>query len=248
MTATLLGSYSLGDAIPGLKDALNAAGQGLQSLKGTVDSAIGTLNTLKGTIDGLASDLDSAKDGIVLGPVNELNDAIDTAQSLLSELLTLNAPDYLSGAIAGLNAAVALLESLVASDYLNDAIAGVQGAINGQQARLDTLASNISDLTDIEDDVRLQTAALGSLANTLQTASNAVIGALVAYNQQVSEMLNTGVYVVAYTGPLSSLGSDVDGVLPGTGIGGSTNVSGPLLIVETANTSTLAALNNAFGL
>jgi len=248
MTAVLLGSFSLGDAIPGLADALKKTGAALQSIKGVTDTAIGSLSTLQNTINGLANDIDGAKSGLIAGPVGELNDAIDAAENLLNNLGSLNPNAFLSDAIAGLNSAIALLSSLLASDYLGDALAGVTAAIAGQQSRLNSLVSDIDTLTDITDDVRNQTALLGDLRNTLQSASDATIGALVGYNEQVSEMLNSGVYVVSYVGPLSSLGSDVDGVLPGTGIGSSTNIAGPLLIVKTSNTATLTALNNIFGL
>jgi hypothetical protein len=248
MTATLLGSYSLGDAIPGLKSALSTTGQALQSIRGTVDSAIDSLGTLRSALNTVATEVDSTKNALTAGPVDEVNDAIDTAQDLLSNLLTLDAADYLSDTIAGLNSAIALIGGLTASTFLADAISGVEGAIDGQQTRLDSLVEDVNSLTDIADDVRTRAAALGVLANTLQAASDNAVSALVAYNQQISEMLNTGVYVVAYNGALSSLGTEVDAVLPDTGVGSSTNVAGPLLIVESSNTAALAALNNAFGL
>jgi hypothetical protein len=249
MTATLLGSFSLGDAIPGANDALDQAGTGLIALKGAVDGALDNLSLLQSTLDGLANDLDGAKDDLLNGPIDEFQNAVDTAQQALDDLLAISDPNaYLGTIIAGLNDAIALLEGLSAPDYLSDSIAAVTAAVNGQQARLDALASTVSDLTDISDDVRAQTALLGEIRNTLQEAAFNAIDGIVAYTAMASELLNSGVYVVSYVGPLSSLGADVDAVLPGTGIGLSETVMGPLLITKTANAATVAAIKNVFGL
>lgn len=249
MTATLIGSFALGDALPGLKDALEETGVALTTLKGVVDGAISTLSDLEAALDELASSVDSVKDDLIAGPVSEVQNAIDAAQTLLDDLDAITDPSlYLDGVIAQINDAIVSLEGLVPADYLADLIAGTNAGIDAQQLRLDANLAMVSDLTDIYDDVATYTAALGALESVLQDASDASIGGIVAYTEQMSELLNAGVYVVSYNGTLSALGSDVDGVLPGTGLGGSENVSGPLLIVQTSNTATLTALNNVFGL
>lgn len=248
MTAVLLGQFTLGDAVPGLRDVLESTGQALQDLKGVVDAGIATLGLLENQINSLAQDLDSLKDDYLRGPIDELQSAVNAAQGLLNDVINQLASQYLSGILSKLDEAISLLRALSANDFLTDQIAAINSAIDGQQSKLNNLTSQLSTLTDIADDVAALTAPLGDLRNRLQTSANEAINGLIAYNEQLSQFLNSGVFVVRYNGPLSTLGSDVDAVLPNTGLDGFVEVAGPLLIVQTANTASLAALNAAFGL
>lgn len=249
MTATLIGSFSVGDAVPGLYDVFKDVGNGLTALKSSVDGVIGELGNLQSELNSLASDIDSTTAEIIAGPFNIANQNINAAKSALSELQGItDAGDYLDGVIANLNDAITLLESLVPEDYLSDQLASVSAAIDSLQSAVDDFENQLNDLSRISDDVRKQTALLGDIENTLQDASDNALTPIIQFNAALSQLLNSGVFVVHYDGTLQSLGTEVDGVLPGTGIGNDENVVGPVLVVRTANTATLAALKNVFGI
>lgn len=252
MTAVLLGQFTLGDAVPGLKDALDAAGQGLQALKGVVDGALGTLGTIANNINSLASAIDAVKNDFLSDQVSALQDLIDSTQGLLGELQALPAPQLalrLPNLIDDLTASLALLDALDPTQWANDQISGLQSAIDAQQDKLDAALAQVQDLTNIADDVAGLTSALTDLQDTLQNAADDAINGIVAYTEQLSEMLNDGVYVVSYTGTLGNLGSDVNSALSlATGLNSGDLVSGPMLIVKSSNTAALAAINGAFGL
>jgi ABC-type transporter Mla subunit MlaD len=249
VTATLIGSFSLGDSIPGLSDTLDTVGNGLAELKSSVDSVTGEIGNLASTINGLAASVDAATAELVAGPFGAARDQLDQIKGSLERLN--NVPDataYLAGITASLAEAIDLLNGLVPDDYLADQIAAVQGAIDNTEAALDDFENTLKDLTAISDDIRKQTALLNDLDRALSDAADAAIEPLAAYTEQVSQLLNSGVSVVHYTGSLSSLGGEVDAVLPGSGIGSSEQVTAPLLVVQTANTATLAALKDVFGI
>lgn len=249
MTAILLGSFTLGDAIPGLTDVLDKTGQGLDTMRQAADTAIGAIGRAKDELDGLANQLDNIKSDLTSSALAPIYAALDAAQDLLSKLDAITNPaDYLAGIIAQLDAAKAALLALIPADYVGDLIAGAQSAISSFEGNIRDLESQLNDLTDIAGIVADQTAFLNDIQDALGDALDATLGALAGYLDQMSQLLNSGVHVVSYNGQLSSLGSEVDAVLPGTGIGGSTFVAGPILIVKTADTATLSALNSVFGL
>ena len=249
MTAVLLGDYTLGDAIPGVKDSLDKTGEALTALKGAVDTAAGTLTGAVNDLSNAVNDINDIKDETLAGPINELQGAVDTAQGALNDLLAItDADQYMAEILAQMDKAIALLQTLLPDDYLSEAINAVNSAVDAQQNRLDSALDDLQDLTDVTGEIDAVLDQINGVVNDLQNAANDAIGGIVAYVDQISEMLNSGVFVVSYEGALSSLGSEVDAVLPDTGIGGSTQVAGPLLIVKTSNTATLAALNSAFGL
>lgn len=249
MTAVLIGSFNLGDAIPGLNDVLDKTGGGLQDLKSVVDTGLGTLTQVAGELDGLANDLDALKDDITGVPFQAAQDLLTTAQSYLEDLEKFSGANYLKSIQTQLTAASTALGLITdAAQYLGDQITAVNAGIATLQTNVNELQQNLDDLTSVADRTNLLTDRIRGLRDTLANASNEAVGVIAGYLEQASQLLNSGVYVVHYSGQLNSLGGEVDAVLPSTGVGGSELVTGPLLIVKTADSATLGAIKSAFGI
>lgn len=247
MTATLIGSYSLGDAIPGMNDVLNSTGTGLTALKSSVDSVIGNIGALQSELDGLANDIDTSVQAITDIPFAAVQDQLTAASGALASLEGItDAGAYLDSIIGSLTETIDLLNSVVPNDYLAGQIAAVQAAVDDLQSSVDNFQSDLDDLTSIADDVRAQTKLLGDIEDTLQTASDDALTPIIEFNAAVSQLLNSGVFAVYFSGELQNLGSEVDSVLPGTGIGNDELVETPLLVVRIANAATISALRNVF--
>lgn len=249
MTATYLGGGTLGDAVPGLQEELGKVGEALEALKGVVDSNIGKIGDVQDKINGAAGDLNDAKNDLTAGPLADLQNAVDTAQAGLDDLANVgDAGAWLTDIINKLDETKSFLEGLNSATHLQNMIDAVNAGVDGAQAKVDGMQDDLEQLTDVESLVEQQTALLGEVESALQDASNAAIGGVIAYTEQVSQLLNSGVHVVYFNGSLSALGSEVDGVLPDTGFDSSAQVAGPLLIVDIANTAAFNALKAAFGL
>jgi chromosome segregation ATPase len=249
MTAVLIGSFNLGDAIPGLNDSLDSAGQGLQNLKSAVDKGISDLNNIVSSIDSIARDLDASKDSYLNEPFQKARDLASTATSYLSELRKLSPSQYLDDLSQQLQLTSDLLSGLTDIDkFLQDQISAVTASISALDQEVNDLQQQINDLTSISDRVGLVTGEARSLLGDLSSAANEATNVIAGYLEQASQLLNSGVYVVHYNGTLNALGGEVDAVLPSTGVAGTENVVGPLLIVKTADTATLTAIKSAFGI
>jgi hypothetical protein len=249
MTATLIGELTLGDAVPGIRDALVTVGDGLRALKAVTDAQIGLIRSAQSEINGLAADLDAAKSDLISGPLDEFQAAVDAAQGALDDLVAIaDAPAWLTGLIGQLDAARALLVSLDPSSHLADMIAAVQGGVNGAQARLDSLAATLDSMTDISGLVSAQTAALGLIADALSAASTAAIGALAAYAEQVSQLLASGVAVVHFVGTTGNFGGEVDSAIAGSSLSPAGASTGLAMLVSATNPTTVANFKALFGI
>jgi len=249
MAIVYLGSLSLGDAIPGLQDALGAAGEGLRTARTAVDGAIGQLGSMVSQIQGLAGELESAKDSIVSTALAPALAAVSTAQGLLSDLNDITNPgDYVAALLTQIDAARALVASLVPDDYLGDIIDGVSSSIAGLQSQALGYVGLGDDLSDLTDDVAGVLGNVTGILGTLTEANVATLGALVAYSEMASALLNSGVHAFGYTGALSSLGGELDAATPATSVSGSATIGGVILFAKTSDGATLAALNDVFGI
>jgi hypothetical protein len=150
--------------------------------------------------------------------------------------------------LSRLDAARALLASLSPGNYLADALASVGGAISGLQSQGQGYVNQLDSLTDITDDVSRVLGLANDAANFLTTANAATLGAVVAYSEMASALLNSGVHAFAYTGALSSLGSELDAATPATSVGGGSTIGGVILFAKTADSATLTSLNSVFGI
>lgn len=249
MAIIYLGSLSLGDAIPGLKEALTAAGEGLRVARTAVDGAIGQLGSMVSQIQGVANDLESAKDSIVSTALAPALAAVSTAQGLLTDLNNITNPgDYVAALLSQIDAARALVAGLVPYDYLGDIIDGVSSSIAGLQSQALGYVGLGDDLTDLTDEVAGVLGNVTGVLNTLTDANAATLGALVAYSEMASALLNSGVHAFGYTGALSSLGSELDAATPATAVSGSATIGGVILLAKTSDGATVATLNNVFGI
>lgn len=250
MTATLIGELTLGSSVPGLSATLDTVGLALNDLKGVVDAEIAKITSAQAAIDGLASDLDVAIDDLVTGPLNEFQAAVDAAEAALADLIaTPDAGVYISDIIANLDALKGVLEAIPDPQaYLDSQIASMTAGVGGLQTRLDGLASTVTDFTDISGLISDQTAALGAIADALNAASAASVAGVLAYIEQASKLLATGVVVVHFNGATSSFGSDVDGAVSGSSLSPSGNSTGVALLVSDGNPTTLANFKEVFGI
>lgn len=248
MTVTYLGGITLGDAIPGLKDSLDIVGGALQTLRAAINANSALLQSGIDAVTGAMSDLEAAKDSFVGGPIGLANSKIDAAQGLLDEISSItDASAYLAAALAGIDAGRALIAGIAAPTYLSDQITAVNAGVDGLQGEANALVATADDMTDVTQLTAEQMAAVQNVKNAIdQAAQDALVG-VVAYVEQISQLAASGIHALWYQGQLSSLGSEVDAALPETGLSGSTVVAGPLLVVDTANTAGLAALEAVFG-
>jgi|GEM_PF-4814286 len=248
MTVTYLGGITLAEAIPGLSESLGAVGGALTNLRDTIAANSALLQSGIDAVTGAMQDLESSKDAFVGGPIEAVNGKIDAAQGLLTSISSItDASAYLSAALAGIDAGRALLAGLVPSTYLADQVAAVNAGVDGLQGEADTLLGTADSMTDVTALTAEQMAAVQNVKNAIDLATATALSGVVAYVEQVSQLAASGIHAFWFVGALSSMGSEIDAALPDTGLGGSTVIAGPVLVVDTANTAGLAALEDVFG-
>jgi hypothetical protein len=248
VTVTYLGGGTLGDAIPGLSEALDEVGKALQALKAAVDANSALLQSGIDAVSGALQDLENAKDALVSGPIQAVNDKIDAAQDYLASLANVDPFGFLQAALAAIDAARALLESLIPANYLASLIEALNAGIDGLQGQANELIATADDMTDVTQLTAAQMAAIQAMKNALDAAANAALAGLVAFAEQLSQLAASGIHTFwAESEPLSDLGSSLQARLGDTGFDASTNVTGPILIVDVANTAGLAAMVQVFG-
>lgn len=249
MTAELIGSFSLGDAIPGLAGTLSTVGAGLTAIVDAVNEVTGLLTALQVAINALASEIDSVSSDLIAGPFGQIQDQLTAISGALDTLEGIvDASAHIDTITAAINSTLSELAALDPSQYLTDQIGAVEAAKDAVQASVNGFQDSLSDMVSISDTIQSISSQLGELDRLLSGAASEALGPIAAFNEALSALLNTGVYVVHYSGALSSLGSEVGAVLPGTGIGTTEDITAPLLVTRSANTATTQALKDAFGI
>lgn len=249
MSVTYLGGGTLGDAIPGLGAALDKVGQALNALKAAVAANSAALQSGIDAVSGALSDLESAKDALTSGPIAAVNDKIDAAQDLLSNLAGIgDASAFLNQALAAIDAARDLIAGLIPANYLADQIAALNAGVDGLQNEANALIARADDMTDVTQLTAAQMAAVQNIKNALDNAVNDALAGAVAFAEQLSQLAASGVHTFWVNAePLGDLAASLDAHLGDTGFGASTQVTGPLVIVDVANTEGLAAIGQVFG-
>lgn len=251
MTAVLLGSFTVSGAIPGMNEFLVNAGEALQDLASTAKSVTSALGSTANLLNDAAGDLDNLKDELIAGPFDALSNQIETVEGLLRDLRNLaGAPsDFLQGEITKLNDAVDVLVGQLedAEGFLQSKIDAMSAGLNTFEDALGELQSQISGAISARDLVSGAVDSLRGLQNTLDDAIDDATNAIGDWLAALSQLSNGGVYVVHYNGTLGNLGSEVQAVLPGTGLPNSDIVVGPLLVAAGSG-ATVAAIRSTFGI
>jgi hypothetical protein len=247
MTTTYLGGTTLGQAIPGLLQSLGLVGSALVLLRDTVNNNSALLQSGIDGVTGAMSDLETAKDGFVAGPIQAVNDQVDTALAYLNSLSGLDSSAFLTAALAAMDTGRSFVAGLLPDDYLAGVVSGVTGGVGAIQGQADTLVGTADDMTDVTQQTAAQAAALQAVKGALDTATVQALSGVVAYAEQLSQLAASGVHTFWYDGTLGAMGGDLDGALPASGLSSGSVIAGPVLVVDSANTTALAALQAVFG-
>lgn len=247
MTTEYLGGLTLGQAIPGLLQSLMLVGDALQMLRAAVNENSALIQSGIGAVSGAMSDLESAKDDLTNGPIAAINDQIDTAQGYLADLGVADAGLFLSAALGAIDMGRTYVEGLLPDDYLANAIASVSGGIGAVQSQADGLIGTADDMSDVTQRTTEQMTAIQAVKNALDSASFQALTGVVAYAEQISQLAASGVHTFWYQGTLGAMGGDLDGALPASGLSSGSVIAGPVLVVDSDNTTALAALQAVFG-
>jgi hypothetical protein len=191
---------------------------GLASLSAALDS-------LKKVVDLQSTTLATAHASIKLVALADISAQLD-ASLQVSASLQANIQDpasYLAALVSGIAQLTVNINALVPAL-----------ALAGQ------LSANLSVTAELSAKKAAITAAIDALL-AIQAALNVALNA--AVNISVGFLDSAGVHVFLFTGPLANLGTEVDAfVSVNSGISGSTAVRVPVLVVETSNGGTVAAL------
>lgn len=249
MSLTYLGGGTLGDAIPGLGEALNQVGNALNALKAAIQANSDLLQSGIDTVSGALQSLEDAKDGLISGPIQAVNDKIDAAQDQLTALGNLtDASGFLNDALAAIDAARDLIAGLVPGNYLADQIAALNAGVDSLQNEANDLIGRADDMTDVTQLTAAQMAAIQNVKNALDDAVNDALAGVIAFAEQLSQLAASGVHTFyASAEPLNTLSSSLEAKLGDTGFDASTLVTGPIIIVDVANTAGLTAVGQVFG-
>ncbi len=249
MTVIYLGSRTVGESVPGLSDALSATGEGLRNMRSAADLAIGQIGVATGLLTSALGDLESAKDGLTAEALGPLNSAFGQANALLSQLQSLLDPNaYLSNVVLGLDDLLTALGLTSGAAYVAQQIAGVTAGVASIQSQINGMVSELDDMTNGMTYLGDALAKIGEVTSALTAANAATLGALVVYTEMLSGLANSGVHAFGYTGAISALGSELDAATPASGVFGPATIGGVILFAETADATTLAVLEDIFGL
>lgn len=249
MSATYLGGRTLGETIPGLAEALGAIGDALNKLRAAIEANSALMQSGLDALSGAISDLDAAKNAIIGVPFQAVQEQLTAVTGLLDELKTLtDASQFLNKALAAIDEAKNQLLALAPTDFLEKNINQVQSAVSDLGNKVSGFQDDIEDLTSVSNLTSEGLGALQNIKNAIDTANQEALAGVTAYAEQLSQLAASGIHAIWYSGQLSSLGSEVDAILPDTGIGASTFVTGPILVVDTANSGALSALQAIFGI
>ena len=252
MTAVLVGSLSLSGAIPGLDKWLTDAGNALQKLSGQAKDATGVLSDAASLLGSAADGLDGITEDLISKPFDALEIQITTVQGLLDDLdgFVGSPSDYLQSQIDIINSAVdGLVDQLEeAEEFLQNRIDAMSAGLSGFQGQLDELENQLTNALSVQNLVSGAIDSLNALNNTLDDAIDSATDSISDFLEALSQLSNSGIYVVHYNGTLNNLGGEVDAVLPATGVAGDNYVVGPLLVAQTVNGPSAAAIRSVFGI
>jgi len=247
MAATYLGGMTLAEAVPGLTQALSTAGSALDQLHKTTSSVDEALGLIGSTIQGSANEVDSVKNDLTGSRLAKAQQLVDTTQAHLATLTDLlDAGPMLAKLVTDLGGLLLYLQETNPTDWLQNNIASTVAAVDGFQGDVDSLHSQLQELTSVSAVVSQQLTQLGILRGALAQAIAAAIGGLSAYYSMMSALTAAGVHMFWYSGDLGSLGGSLDAATPGSGLSPSTAVNGPVLIVDAGHGTALAALQAVF--
>jgi hypothetical protein len=230
--AAFLGATTIGGTVEGLGEAFAEVGAALIALEVAVgahipcfDEAIGLLATAQASIRTPA----------IQDPQANLN----ASASIAATLPTLDPLAYLQSLIASLQALLAQLAALDPTALLSTQIsanAALQVQFSGQVSNIDLQLSALADISGI----------LSACAVAISAALAAAAIVIASY-QTMQSKLNAGpAYAFDYTGPLSGMGTALDGTAPSSGLAGATIVRATLQVVQQATPTPYAAQADVF--
>lgn len=248
VTCVYLGGGTIAEVIPGLADALSAAGEGLRLARTEVDVAISGLGVAGALLSTAAAEIEAAKDalaGSVLGPINN---AISAANGLLSQLNTISDPNlYLNNALSAINAAALSLAGLGGAAYVAQALASANAGLSSITSNYSSSVATVDAMTNAASYLGPVLSKINEVSGALSAANAATLGAMVIYTTMMSGIANSGMHAFWYDGPIANLGSELDATSGASGVFGSATIGGPILFCKTSDSTTLATLGSIFG-
>ncbi len=252
MSATYLGSFTVGGALVGLETAFNEVGSALQSLKATVDTELGNIANAQTAIDAQVDAIGTAKAAIRVPAVADFQAQLDAAVALGASFdLQLSDPAaYLSGlldGIAQLQTNIGQLQPQLAIQGQIDATASTELTMT---AKIEAVDAQLEALATISTAIATQLTAIGNIRAALSAAVSAVLGALSAYASMLAELGTAGAHVFLFEGNLGDIGTDLDAAIAGLGAGvgidASTPVKVPIVAVDSGDSAKVQAVDAVF--
>ena len=248
MTASYLGSFSVGASIPGAYVQLESLGVALAALRDACLSAKAALDTGGNSCSAQGSACISAKTAIripaVASPEASLNAAINFAESFGEAVLDPAA--YVTGLLSGLAAvqsSLSLTLPSVAVDTQLDAAIQQQASFGLQVEAID---AELDGLVSISGSLDLAASALFAASAALQVAIDAANTALTAWLSYRGGLAATGAHCLLVQTTVANVGAELQGAINSIGIGAAVPVKLPVVLVEASNAPAISAMDATF--
>lgn len=248
MTATYLGSFTVGAAVPGITAEMNLLGGALSALRDACQSALLAFTVSASLCSNQSSGCLVAKAAIrvpaVASPEASLNAAINFADSFSASIMDPAA--YLQGLLSGLAAiqsSLAVALPVVAVDTQLQAAIEQQvtfgsavAAIDLELSLLDAISLSLQGAADLLAEAKIE----------LQLAIDIANLALTRWLDFQASLSATGAHCLMVETTTANVGAELQAAIDTIGLGVGVSVRLPVVLVEASNTSASSAVDATF--
>jgi len=248
VTASYLGSFTVGGALPGITVDLTAVGNALVTLRDVVIATSGNIQLAVSSLNGQAAACISAKAAIrvpaVASPEASLNAAINFAAdfSVQAQDPTL----YLTGLLRGLAEVQSNLALSLPSVAVNAQLAAALEQQASFELQVDTIDASLEALVSISAALGGISASLSAVISACGAAVAAASAALVEYLSFTANLTATGAHCLLVETTTANVGAELQAAIDTIGIGAGVSVRLPVVLVEASNTSASTAIDATF--
>lgn len=248
MTATYLGSHTVGNSVPGIRVEMDHLAIALSNLRDAAQVALTGINMCSLMLNAQAIQIPSIKSAIripsVAMPQANLDAAVNFANAFLPAIT--DPLSYLSQLLAGLTSVQANLSAALPVVVVDTQLAAAQLQAASFGAAVDAIDAALAALDDLGSALLAILAACSPVHAALSAAITAAGNAIIRWQAYTATISASGAHCFFVEAQLQNVGAELQSVLASSGIGATVVVRVPVVLVEQGDASASLAVDAVF--